>query len=160
MYKTILVPLDGSEIAASILEQVGTLARGYGARLLLLTVGPSQPAAMSPTHDIQFTLTFQAEAYLEHLRAWLEGQGLEVTTTVRIGEPAGEILEVAAQHHVDLIIINSRGGEGAPSPFFGSVAAKVAGASRTPVLVFHAPYPRERDKAPSEADSIQWRPVA
>jgi nucleotide-binding universal stress UspA family protein len=159
MYKTILVPLDGSEIAASILAQVETLARGYGARLLLLTVGPPQPAAMSPTRDIQLTLTFQAEAYLERLRALLEAQGLEVTTTVRIGEPAGEILEVAAQHHVDLIIINSRGGEVAPSPFFGSVAAKVAGASPAPVLVFHAPCPMEQDQGPAEADSMQQRPV-
>ena len=140
MYKTILVPLDGSEIAASILEHVITLARGYGARLMLLTVGQPHPVVMSPASDIQYTLTFQAEAYLERLRIALEAQGLEVTTIVRIGEPAGEILEVAERHHVDLIMINSRGGEGAPSPFFGSVAAKVAGASLVPVLVFHSPH--------------------
>ena len=139
MYKTILIPLDGSEIAASILEQVINLARGYGARLMLLTVGQPQPMAMSPASDIQYTLTFQAEAYLAQLRMALEAQGLEVTTMVRIGEPAGEILEVAERYHVDLIMINSRGGEGAPSPFFGSVAAKVAGASLIPVLVCHSP---------------------
>jgi len=138
VYNTILVPLDGSELAASILDQVGALARGYGARLLLLTVGPTLPAALPRSQDIQLTLTFQAESYLERLRMTLASEGLEVETAVRIGDPASEILEVAKERQVDLIVINSRGGEGAPSPFLGSVAAKVAGASAIPVLVLHA----------------------
>ncbi len=63
MYKTILVPLDGSELAASILDQVGTLAQGYGARLLLMTVGASLPTSLPRAQDIQLSLTFQSEAY-------------------------------------------------------------------------------------------------
>ncbi|WP_179137586.1 universal stress protein [Candidatus Entotheonella palauensis] len=135
MYKTILVPLDGSDLAASILDQVGTLARGYGARLLLMTVGSSLPAR---AQDIRLSLTFQAEAYLERIRERLISDGLQVETTVCIGDPACEILEAAERYQADLIIINSRGGEGAPSPFLGSVAAKVAGASDIPVFVLHA----------------------
>lgn len=138
VYNTILVPLDGSDLAASILDQVGALARGYDARLLLLTVGPALPASLPRSQDIQLTLTFQAESYLERLRTILASEGLEVETAVRIGDPASEILEVAEGRHVDLIVINSRGGEGAPSPFLGSVAAKVAGASAIPVFVLHA----------------------
>ena len=138
MYNTILVPLDGSELAASILDQVGALARGYGGRLLLLTVGPTLPASLPRSQDIQLTLTFQAESYLERLRMTLASEGLEVETALRIGDPASEILEVAKERQVDLIVINSRGGEGTPSPFLGSVAAKVAGASAIPVLVLHA----------------------
>jgi nucleotide-binding universal stress UspA family protein len=138
VYKTILVPLDGSDLAESILEQVSTLARGYGARLLLMTVGPSLPTSLPRARDIQLSLTFQAEAYLERIRDILVSRGLSVETTVRIGDPASEILEMAAHQKVDLIIINSRGGEGAPSPFLGSVAAKVAGASTIPVFVLKA----------------------
>ena len=137
VYNTILVPLDGSDCAASILDQVGTLARGCGARLLLLTVGPSLPVSLPRAQDIQLTLTFQAEAYLERMRATLSSYGLDVETMVCIGDPACEILEVAERYQVDLIIINSRGGEGAPSPFLGSVAAKVAGASSIPVFVLN-----------------------
>lgn len=138
MYKTILVPLDGSDLAASIVDQVSTLARGYGARLLLMTVGPSLPSSLPRAQDIQFTLTFQAEAYLERLRDILVSHGLSVETIVCIGDPACEILEMAERHQVDLIIMNSRGGAGAPSPFLGSVAAKVAGTSTIPVLVLNA----------------------
>ncbi|ETW97506.1 MAG: hypothetical protein ETSY1_22395 [Candidatus Entotheonella factor] len=138
VYKTILVPLDGSDLAASILDQVGALAQGYGARLLLMTVGSSLPVSLPRVQDIQLSLTFQAEAYLERIRDRLTSNGLQVETTVCIGDPASEILEMSERHQVDLIVINSRGGQGAPSPFLGSVAAKVAGASAIPVFVLHA----------------------
>jgi nucleotide-binding universal stress UspA family protein len=137
MYNTILVPLDGSDLAASILAQVEHLAHGYGARLILLTVGPSLPVSWPGAQDIQRTLTFEAEAALERLRTTLALTGLEVEMMVCIGDPASEILEAAERYEVDLIILNSRGGQGAPSPFLGSVAAKVAGASAIPVLVLN-----------------------
>lgn len=138
MYNMILAPLDGSDLTASIIDQIGALARGYGARLLLLTVGPSLPRSVPRAADIQLTLTFQAEAYLERLQSTLTSEGLDVETIVCIGDPACEILDVAERYGVDLIILNSRGGEGASSPFLGSVATKVAGASAIPVLVLHA----------------------
>lgn len=138
MYKTILAPLDGSDLAASILDQVGTLARRCGARLLLLTVGPTLPVSLPRAQHIQLTLTFQAEAYLERMCEVLAAYELDVETMVCIGDPACEILEAAERYQADLIIINSRGGEGAPSPFMGSVAAKVAGASPIPVFVLNA----------------------
>jgi hypothetical protein len=37
----------------------------------------------------------------------LESQGLQVTITVCIGDPAGEILQLAEQRGMNLIIINS-----------------------------------------------------
>jgi nucleotide-binding universal stress UspA family protein len=52
MFRTILVPLDGSEVAASILEQVMALARSHGARLLLLTVGLPLPTWRTRAGDI------------------------------------------------------------------------------------------------------------
>ena len=95
MFRTILVPLDGSEVSASILEQVVALARSNRARLLLLTVGLPLPTWFTRASAIQGTLTFQAEAYLERVRAHLEAQGIEVTTMVCIGEPACAILDMA-----------------------------------------------------------------
>jgi nucleotide-binding universal stress UspA family protein len=138
MFRTILVPLDGSEVAASTLEQVVALARSHGARLLLLTVGLSLPTWLTRASDIQCTLTFQAEAYLERVRTYMEAHGLEVNTMVCLGEPAATILDVAARQQVDLIVINSRDGEGSPWPCLGSVAAKVASAAAVPVLVLDA----------------------
>ena len=139
MFRTILVPLDGSEVAATVLEQVVALARSNGAHVLLLTVGLPLPTWFARASAMQGTLMFQAEAYLGRVRAYLEAQGLEVTTMVCIGEPACAILDVAAQQQVDLIIINSRGGGGSPLPFLGSVAKKVAGAAAIPVLVLPSP---------------------
>ncbi len=151
VYQTILVPLDGSDLAASILDQVVTLARRCDARVLLLTVGASLPASLPRARDIQLTLTFQAEAYLEQMCTTLASYGLDVETMICIGDPACEILEVTERYQVDLIIISSRGGEGAPSPFLGSVAAKVARASAVPVFVLPASANGER--RPWEASS-------
>jgi nucleotide-binding universal stress UspA family protein len=144
VYRKILVPLDGSEMAVSVLEQVTALARAYKARLLLLTVEPPLPALLPRASDIQLTLTFQAEAYLGKVRVYLEAQGVAVTTTVCVGEPACEILDMAERQAVDLIVINSRGGGGTRLPFLGSVAEKVASASSVPVLVLHAATATER----------------
>jgi nucleotide-binding universal stress UspA family protein len=139
MFRTILVPLDGSEVATSILAQVVALARSHGAHLLLLTVGLPLPPQLTRASDIQCTLTFQAEAYLERVRTSLEAQGLKVNTMVCLGEPAATMLDVAARQQSDLIVINSRGGGGSPLPFLGSVAARVVSATTVPVLVLHAP---------------------
>jgi nucleotide-binding universal stress UspA family protein len=147
-FRTILVPLDGSEVAASILAQVVALARSHEARLLLLTVGLPMPTWLTRARDLQYTLTFQAEAYLGRVRAYLEAQGLEVNTLVCIGEPASAILEVAAQQQVDLIVINSRGGGGSPLPFLGSVAKKMASAAAVPVLVLHTPADKKGPQTP------------
>jgi hypothetical protein len=49
----------------------------------------------------------QAAAYLHKIWVALESQGLQVTTTVCIGDLAGEILQLAEQRGMNLIIINS-----------------------------------------------------
>jgi nucleotide-binding universal stress UspA family protein len=143
MSKTILVPLDGSEVASAILEQVVALARGYEAHLLLLTVGYPSPSSPSLPGQTPMLPIFQAEAALQRVQAYLETQGLTVSLMVCLGEPACEILNVAERQNVDLIVINSRGGGGKPWPFLGSVAETVTRASVRPVLVLHAPAAEE-----------------
>ena len=138
MSKVMLVPLDGSQVAASILQQVVDLARSSGARLVLLTVGLPMPVPPAEASELPPSRTFQAEAYLDHIRTYLATEGLEVSTMVCMGDPATEILRCAAQQQVDLIVINSRGGGGAPVPFLGSVADTVARAAPVPVIVYYA----------------------
>jgi nucleotide-binding universal stress UspA family protein len=138
VYSKILMPLDGAEVAATMLEQVALLARACGARLFLLTVGYALPASSPHASEVQLTRTFQAEAYLAQVRKYLEAQGVEVTTAICLGEPAPEILAFAVRQQVDLIVINSRGGGGTPWPFLGSVAERVAAAAVVPVLLYGA----------------------
>ena len=96
MSKVILVPLDGSEVAASILQQVVALARSSEARLMLLTVGLPLTVPPSQTSEMPLSRTFQAEAYLDHICAYLTNEGLEVSTMVCMGDPATEILRCIA----------------------------------------------------------------
>jgi nucleotide-binding universal stress UspA family protein len=136
MYRKILVPLDGSEVAATMLAQVVRLARACGATLCLLTVGCALPPSRPRAGEVPLPLLFQAEAYLKQVQEDLEAQGVEVTTVVCLGEPAAEILACAARQQVDLIVITSRGGGGTPWPFLGSVAETVAAAATVPVLIY------------------------
>jgi nucleotide-binding universal stress UspA family protein len=74
MSKVILVPLDGSEVAASILQQVVAMARSAEARLILLTVGLPLPVPPAQASEIAPSRTFQAEVYMDHIRTDTVGQ--------------------------------------------------------------------------------------
>ncbi len=58
---------------------------------------------------------------------------------VTTGEPAPEILRIAAEEHVDLIVIASHGLTGWRRLVFGSVAEKVVRQAPCPVLTIAAP---------------------
>ena len=64
------------------------------------------------------------------------------------GNPAEEILKQAKKLGADLIFIGSHGKGSSMHPFFGSVAKKVAGLSRIPVVV--VPIPEDSDIAFTE----------
>lgn len=62
-------------------------------------------------------------------------EGIETRVLLRDRSPAGDILDVAGEEGVDLIVISSHG-EGGPAPWaFGSVAEKVTHHSPCPVLL-------------------------
>jgi nucleotide-binding universal stress UspA family protein len=48
MFKQILVPLDGSQLAAKVLPQVADLAQKYGATITLLHVCYTEPGEATP----------------------------------------------------------------------------------------------------------------
>ncbi|GIX47208.1 MAG: hypothetical protein KatS3mg131_1419 [Candidatus Tectimicrobiota bacterium] len=151
MYRRILVPLDGSALAAGVLEHLLALARRYRAQLILLTVGPPAAGESRAARGTHWPSTFEAEAYLLRLRDWVRAQGLEARVVVRIGDPAAEILACAEREGADLIVMASRGGGGTPSPFLGSVAARVLRAATVPVLVLRvaAAPPPSRGEGPA-----------
>jgi nucleotide-binding universal stress UspA family protein len=78
----------------------------------------------------------QAEAYLAAIAARLAADGLTVTTEVRPGFAAREI--VAALQPGDLLVIASHGRSGLGRLFLGSVAEKVTREAREPVLLVRA----------------------
>lgn len=126
MIGKILVPLDGSQIAESVLPYVQEMASRTGAQVLLLTC--IQPIVVWDATATTFSLDREeefAQGYLDGRRQALEAEGLKVRTKVVQGPAAESILKVAAEEGADLIAMSTHGRSGLTRWLFGSVATKV-----------------------------------
>ncbi len=145
MYRTILVPLDGSERAERILPYVEELAQKFAAKLVLLqvidlTVFMATPHEMGQYYDPNQFEQFRVEAqtYLETLQADLGQKGIAAAINVGNGPVVTAILAEAAEHNVDLIAMASHGRSGLARAFYGSVASGVLHQADRPLLLIRA----------------------
>ena len=141
MFKKILVPLDGSEMAAKILPKVAEFARSYQAKVTLFHVcysgvgaysGEASPGVIesAEAREQKFCSTFLAKAAKD-----LQDQGLKADTACEDGVPAREIIAFAQDKGYDLIILGTHGA-GEVVWYMGGVADKVASYATVPVLLF------------------------
>ena len=136
MFKKILVPLDGSELASSILPQVAELAKKFQAELTLIHVSPGEEADLAaPLRSTAADIHKTCEAYLNFLVRDLQRQGLMINVVCLTGNPAREIIRYADEHQVDLIAMASHG-SGEVAWLLGSIAKKVVTHTSSPVMVF------------------------
>ena len=140
MFKKILIPLDGSELAAKILPQVEDLVKSEQAEIVLLTVGNvSGVAQLAETHpslvdEAASALKTAAEKYLTTVANGIKAKGLEVNWIYREGLPAQEIIQCAAEESCDLIAMATHG-RGEVAWMLGSVAEKIVSHATVPVLL-------------------------
>lgn len=132
-FRRILVPLDGSELSASVLPHVERLARIYASEVLLLRVEPftvtvTPSPVVEPLWDPRAT-----EASLEEPRRELELAGIPASVMAAYGGVAIEILRAARD--CDLVAMSTHGHGAASRWWFGSVAEQVVRHCTTPMLV-------------------------
>ncbi len=140
----ILVPLDGSALAASVLPRVIELTRSSGTRIEVLRTAVSRPYGKGGVRECQEYLTGVAER--------LAAEGCRnVRVSVWEGDPAGAILKVARHHKVDLIVMTTHGRGGLRRLALGSVAEAVLRRARTPLLL--VPRPDAPTARSTEADA-------
>jgi nucleotide-binding universal stress UspA family protein len=140
MYKKILVPLDGSELAKKALDQAEKLAKCFDAEIILFQVVPFMPIYGSPELVTPLIVDEKqkeaAEKYLLNLTEELKRKGLKVTSMVRTGQVvAMEIIDFAKESRVDLITMCTHGRSGITRWVLGSVALKVLTRAETPILL-------------------------
>jgi nucleotide-binding universal stress UspA family protein len=145
MYEVILVPLDGSPRAESILPYVEDLALGRKSKVILLQViEPSTtmvtPYDMVPYYDTELAerIVEEAKMYVKSRQGEFQEKGIQTEALVEQGIVVRTILDVAERNNVSLIAMASHGRTGMARVFYGSVAAGVLHATERPLLLVRA----------------------
>ena len=124
MYRTLLVPLDGSELAEQALPYVKEMAKGFHSDVTLLTV-------CSLGDPLKHVLV----EYLERKADGLKVSNLKVTAVCIEGEPASSILDFAGKNKIEMVVISTHGKGGIGRWPLGSIATKVVQSSHIPVFL-------------------------
>ena len=140
MYNRALVALDGSPVAESIIPFILAIAGPLDMEVILLRVlEPQTPVVMEGSARVELedvaARRFDAQEYLAPLAAELRGKGVRVTTEVRRGVPAEEILAAAREADADLVAMSTHGRTGLGRMIFGSVAEAVVRKAEIPVFL-------------------------
>jgi len=143
MYKKIMVPLDGSQVAECVIPHIETIAGKSATKVELVTVVepldiPTRgQIAISDDEIKQIDDEGKNEAtkYLNQVSSRLIQAGINASTVILSGKPAESLVRYAVNNNVDLIIMATHGRSGISKIFWGSVAEKILRATDIPVLL-------------------------
>jgi len=138
--KRILCPVDFSASSDRALEYAAFLARTHRAKLLVLHVLEHLQRyehflilALTP-QEIAKKMEEEAKTRLEASINGLKADG-KIETTIREGKAFVEIIKMAREQDIDLIVLGSHGHSALEYILIGSVAEKVARKAPCPVLI-------------------------
>ena len=149
--KTILVAYDFSEHAEHALAWARSMAKDWGAKIVLMhAIPPFPPMAYADAltmHAVSMIDLPQLEADLlsdaqQHLQDMLRKEDGDVPVEIktRIADPFWGICREAESVGADLIVVGSHGRTGLSHVLLGSVAERVVRHARCPVLVVRLPH--------------------
>lgn len=178
MFKKILVPLDGSAEAETVLPYVRDLASRFDSEVNFLSIGLGSKRRRVnqllddymhhvvehlQRHDItcRATIVYSSaeEEALEYAEVSMPGQVIKSKGTVLYGGPADEILGYSKKHHMDLVIMATHGHGGLRRWWLGSVSEKVVSQSTIPVLLIHSKQVKEIDKEKKSTFNLILAPL-
>ncbi len=144
--RSIIVPLDGSELAESVLPTVVAVAKMLDLEVVLCRVYELPASAYYgaedylPNYDaLKAQVQDEARSYLEQKGEALKAKGLaKVSSVVLEGSGADEIIHFAQTHPDSLVAMCTHGRSGVKRWVLGSVTEKVVRHSGDPVLVVRA----------------------
>jgi nucleotide-binding universal stress UspA family protein len=134
----ILVPTDFSTASDAVLPQAEALAKQKSASLLILHV--EEPPLAYGSGELYYGLP---EPNSERILKMLEDvrpadPTVAFTHRLTMGDPAGEIVRIAAEEGVEMIVLGTHGRSGLTRMLMGSVAETVVRRAPCPVLVYRA----------------------
>jgi nucleotide-binding universal stress UspA family protein len=140
MFRSILVPLDGSNYSERALTSGLELARITSAKVTLVSVILAyKDAHVPPVARLDAQAKERAETYLAPFLEDGRRSGFDMVGLVAHGEPAEEIVKAAHGAQADLIVMSTHGIGASGRHALGSVAMKVLQDSNCPVLMVRIP---------------------
>jgi nucleotide-binding universal stress UspA family protein len=158
MFRTLLVPLDGSELAERALPYATALASAAGGKVVLIRAAlMPAPATMDGANweQEQAEAIAEAEQYLAKVATKLRTH-VPVETSVPYGRAAACIVDSIADNAADAVVMATHGRTGVRHLLAGSVAEAVIAESEVPVFVTHA---RPGEMAPPPFDPARARVI-
>jgi nucleotide-binding universal stress UspA family protein len=143
-WRRILCGVDFCEPSRGALETAADLARLHESELTLVYVHPDIPASLASALRPPAAFEHEAHEAEKRLAAWrAEAQqraGRDVNAVFAHGDPAQELLRLAAAGRYDLVVTGTHGRGGLRRVAMGSVAETVVRRGPCPVLVARAPH--------------------
>ena len=150
MIQRILVSVDGSPLAEQALSQAAAIAHAFDSDILLLRVQEPETGTGGFSDSVSWRLgRAEVGSYLERLADRLRQAGRRVETAFAQGRAADEILNMARDRSVDLIVLSTHGATGSSRFHLGSTAQKVMSQAGRSVLLVRAA--EGRGAEPAEA---------
>ena len=138
MFKNILVPLDGSNLAEAALPPAASLAQTLNAPVTILHVIEENPP-QEVHHDRHLTESDEAVAYLKDVAARAFPKNVMVEShvhTAEVKDVAASIIQHAKEEfNPDLIVMCAHGQSGFRDLIFGGIAQQVLAGRLTPLLL-------------------------
>ena len=145
MYRTILVPLDGSKRAEKILPHAKDLAKRYQSEVVFLKVeeapvmlGWDEVIDQDKARSESETRRKQIESYLMEQKKDFQKEGIDTQTRIEYGSVVKSILNTADETDSDLIALASHGLSAPPRMSYGSVAAGLLQYIDRPIFIIRS----------------------
>ena len=144
MFKSILVPTDGSELSQRAVKIAMELATLHQARVTAIHVIPdyhlliAYEGAFDPVTEerIEEEAKTRAESYLAYVRKCAQEADVPCDTVCETSDhPYDAILKIAGARRCDLIVMTSHGRKGLAAVLLGSETRKVLTHTKIPVLI-------------------------
>lgn len=144
-WRKILVATDFSSAGNHAVKEAVALAATYQAKLSVCTVIPDLPVTdeemlmlrvnLDKVREYNRRKISEAKKKLERLLSPRLQQGLAVDFIVRDGKPGDEIVKLAKERKIDLIVLASHGHHGLGDLLLGSTSDRVVNKAPCSVLV-------------------------
>ncbi|MFP3867898.1 MAG: universal stress protein [Desulfobacteraceae bacterium] len=134
-WEKILLPTDGSKYSQKAAERAVNVAKSYGGELTVMSVFDLCCKVSASELQLDQGVLDPLQEYVEEVKSLAKDQGVRAEGLVEQGRTEQKILDLAAEHKINLIVMGSHGRTGLDRLLMGSVTEKVIGNSPCPVLV-------------------------